>query len=79
MAGQYAYDNMILFHVQRLSGGFVLTGIAGIVGLVGFSATRSVAAGFVFLAYMVGVSLYLYTMGKTLLLLAPQASCGSKH
>ncbi|KAB5559938.1 glycosyl transferase [Coniochaeta sp. 2T2.1] len=59
----YAYDNMILFHVQRLSGGFVLSVICSLVGLASFSVTYSIAAGFVFVAYMMGVSLYLYTMG----------------
>ncbi|VTO81727.1 unnamed protein product [Fusarium graminearum] len=36
----YAYDNMIYFHIQRLSGGFVLTLVIALCGLVSFSLQR---------------------------------------
>jgi len=54
---------MILFHVQRLSGGFVLTIIVAVVGLAAFCIKRSVAAGFIFVAYLVAISIYLYLLG----------------
>jgi hypothetical protein len=54
---------MICFHVQRLSGGFVLTLLVGVVGLIVFSVRRSVAAGFIFLAYLIAISMYLYVLG----------------
>ncbi|RSL61030.1 hypothetical protein CEP54_006442 [Fusarium duplospermum] len=59
----YAYDNMIYFHVQRLSGGFVLTLAVGICGLIAFSIQKSVGAGFVFLAYLVSITTYFNVFG----------------
>ena len=56
---------MILFHVQRLSGGFVLTILVAVIGLPGFCIKRSVAAGFVFVAYLFAISIYLYLLGKS--------------
>lgn len=54
---------MIYFHVQRLSGGFVLTLIVGIVGTVIFSVNNSVGTGFVFFAYIVVIATYLNLLG----------------
>ncbi|SPJ88071.1 uncharacterized protein FTOL_12540 [Fusarium torulosum] len=59
----YAYDNMIYFHVQRLSGGFVLTLVIALCGLVAFSLQRSVSAGFVFVAYIVCIATYFNILG----------------
>ncbi|KAF5664992.1 glycosyl transferase [Fusarium heterosporum] len=59
----YAYDNMIYFHVQRLSGGFVLTIVVAICGLVAFSLQKSVSAGFVFAAYIVCIATYFNILG----------------
>ncbi|KAF5000934.1 hypothetical protein FGRMN_1391 [Fusarium graminum] len=59
----YAYDNMIYFHVQRLSGGFVLTLAVAICGLVAFSLQKSVSAGFVFAAYIVCIATYFNILG----------------
>jgi hypothetical protein len=55
---------MIYFHVQRLSGGFVLTAAVGIVGLIIFIVKRSVGTAFVFLAYLVVISTYLNVLGQ---------------
>lgn len=63
---QYAYGNMIYFHVQRLSGGFVLSLIAGVVGAVIFGVKVSVNAGLTFMAYLCLVSTYLNILGKLL-------------
>ncbi|KAF4946020.1 hypothetical protein FGADI_11524 [Fusarium gaditjirri] len=59
----YAYDNMIYFHVQRLSGGFVLTLVVAVCGLVTFSLQMSVSAGFVFVAYIVCIATYFNILG----------------
>ncbi|KAM0575553.1 hypothetical protein ACHAP9_000816 [Verticillium nonalfalfae] len=59
----YAYDNMIYFHVQRLSGGFVLALLISIGGIIGFGLRESVGAGFVFAAYLLNVSTYLNLLG----------------
>lgn len=59
----YAYDNMIYFHVQRLSGGFVITLAIAVCGLIGFSIQRSVSAGFVFVAYVVCIATYFNVLG----------------
>lgn len=59
----YAYSNMMYFHVQRLSGGFVLMLIVGVCGLVGFALERSVAVGFVFLAFLIIITTYLNLLG----------------
>lgn len=59
----YAYDNMIYFHVQRLSGGFVLTLIIAVCGLIGFSVQYSVDVGFVFVAYLIAIATYFNLLG----------------
>lgn len=59
----YAYDNMIFFHVQRLSGGFVLTFLVALGGLVGFALQYSIAVGFIFAAYVIVITTYLNLLG----------------
>jgi hypothetical protein len=59
----YAYDNMIYFHIERLSGGFVLTVIVAICGLVGFWVQYSVAVGFIFAAYLISIATYFNLLG----------------
>ncbi|OAA44132.1 Glycosyl transferase, family 1 [Metarhizium rileyi] len=59
----YAYDNMTHFHVQRLSGGFMLTLLVAICGLVGFSIARSITTGLVFVAFVIVVTTYLNLLG----------------
>ncbi|PHH88176.1 hypothetical protein CDD83_7877 [Cordyceps sp. RAO-2017] len=59
----YAYDNMIYFHVQRLSGGFVLVLVVAAAGLIGFSVASSVAVGFVFVAFLIAITTYLNLLG----------------
>ena len=54
---------MIYFHVQRLSGGFVLTVLVGIVGMVIFIVKTSVGTGFVFLGYIIVLATYLNVLG----------------
>jgi hypothetical protein len=61
---QYAYGNMIYFHVQRLSGGFVLSLVAGTVGAMIFGVKVSVNAGLTFMAYLCLVSTYLNILGE---------------
>jgi hypothetical protein len=61
---QYAYDNMIYFHVQRLSGGFVLTSVTAVVGLIAFTISHSIYTGLVFFAYLMAVATYLILLGK---------------
>ncbi|KAF3761887.1 family 4 glycosyltransferase [Cryphonectria parasitica EP155] len=59
----YAYDNMIYFHVQRLSGGFVITILVGIVGFIIFTVKVNVLSGIVFFLYLVAISMYLNILG----------------
>ena len=59
----HAYDNMIYFHIQRLSGGFVLTLIVAACGFVGFSVQNSVPVGLVFAAYVILISTYFNVLG----------------
>ncbi|KAG8411014.1 hypothetical protein J3459_016736 [Metarhizium acridum] len=59
----YAYDNMTHFHVQRLSGGFMLTLLIAIGGFVGFTIARSVTTGLVFVAFVISVTTYLNLLG----------------
>ncbi|KAL6866269.1 hypothetical protein ACO1O0_002376 [Amphichorda felina] len=59
----YAYDNMIHFHIQRLSGGFILTLIVAVCGLIGFSVEYSVPVGLVFVAYMILMATYFNLLG----------------
>lgn len=64
--GQYAYDSMIYFHVQRLSGGFVLTSMVGIVGFIIFSIKMDPVTGVIFLLYLVVIAMYLNVLGMSL-------------
>ncbi|KAH8683480.1 hypothetical protein BGZ61DRAFT_590307 [Ilyonectria robusta] len=59
----YAYDNMVYFHVQRLSGGFFLTLLISIVGLIMFTVRFSIGTGFVFVAYLVCISTHFNLLG----------------
>ena len=56
---------MLYFHVQRLSGGFVLTVFAAICGLIGFTIRVNVYTGLVFAAYIIAVTTYLILLGKS--------------
>jgi len=67
---QYAYGNMIYFHVQRLSGGFVLSLVVGAVGAVIFGVKVSVNAGLTFMAYICLVSTYLNILGELIVFYA---------
>ncbi|KAK3395088.1 hypothetical protein B0H63DRAFT_533600 [Podospora didyma] len=59
----YAYNSMIYFHVQRLSGGFALSLVVGIVGGVVFGLKVSVGSALTFFAYLLLISTYLYLLG----------------
>jgi hypothetical protein len=59
----YAYDNMIHFHIQRLSGGFMLTLVVAVCGFVGFTVQYSAPVGLVFVAYMVLIATYFNLLG----------------
>ncbi|PSR81532.1 hypothetical protein BD289DRAFT_462063 [Coniella lustricola] len=59
----YAYDNMIYFHVQRLSGGFVITILVGIVGFIIFAVKTDPLSGLVFFLYVVAIAMYLNVLG----------------
>lgn len=59
----YAYDNMIYFHVQRLSGGFVLTVAVGVVGFIIFTVKMDVVSGVIFFLYLMGIAMYLNILG----------------
>jgi len=59
---------MVFFHVQRLSGGFVLSFVVGVVGTCIFWIKLSVSAAFAFLAYIMLISTYLNLLGKCSLL-----------
>lgn len=63
---KYAYDSMIYFHVQRLSGGFVLTTLVGIVGFIIFAIKMDPLSGLVFFLYLVAISMYLNVLGTCL-------------
>ena len=63
---------MIYFHVQRLSGGFVLTVLVGIVGFIIFTAKVNVGTGIVFFLYLIAIAMYLNVLG-TSRLLAPRS------
>lgn len=55
---------MIYFHVQRLSGGFMLSFLVGVVGAVIFGIKMSLTSAFTFLAYLMLLSTYLNVLGK---------------
>ncbi|KAK4200751.1 family 4 putative glycosyltransferase [Triangularia verruculosa] len=59
----YAYNNMVFFHVQRLAGGFALTLLVGVVGTVIHIVKVGVAPAFTFFAYIVLISTYLNVLG----------------
>lgn len=59
----YAYDNMVHFHVQRLTGGLVLSLGVAACGLIIFSVVYSVAVGFIFVAFLLGITTYLNLLG----------------
>ncbi|SPO01406.1 uncharacterized protein DNG_04082 [Cephalotrichum gorgonifer] len=59
----YAYDNMVYFHVQRLSGGFMLSFVVAIIGLAAFTARDGIYVGLIFAAYLIIVSTYLTLLG----------------
>lgn len=54
---------MIYFHVQRLSGGFVLTVLVGIVGFIIFTIKMNVQSGIIFFLYLVAIAMYLNILG----------------
>lgn len=56
---------MIYFHVQRLSGGFVLTVLVGIVGFIIFTIKVNVGTGIVFILYLIAISMYLNVLGMS--------------
>lgn len=57
---------MIYFHVQRLSGGFVITILVGIVGFIIFAVKVNPLSGLVFFLYLVAIAMYLNVLGKCL-------------
>ncbi|KAK7420518.1 hypothetical protein QQX98_002716 [Neonectria punicea] len=59
----YAYDNMVYFQVQRLSGGFILTVLVSVVGLIVFTMQYSIGIGFIFVAYVVCLSTHFNLLG----------------
>ncbi|KAK3682047.1 hypothetical protein B0T22DRAFT_432377 [Podospora appendiculata] len=59
----YAYNNMVYFHVQRLSGGFILSFLVAVVGTIIFCIKTSVGPAFVFFAYLMLISTYLNVLG----------------
>lgn len=54
---------MIYFHVQRLSGGFVLTCLVGLVGFIIFATKLNVICGVIFFLYLIAISMYLNILG----------------
>ncbi|KAK4191033.1 family 4 putative glycosyltransferase [Podospora australis] len=62
-ACNYAYNNMVFFHVQRFSGGFALSILVGVVGTLVFAFKSSVGAAFVWFAYLILISTYLNVLG----------------
>jgi hypothetical protein len=60
----WAFDNMNIFFVQRLSGGLVISLIVGTCGFIAFSVQISLRAGGVWAAYLLILSTYLNLLGK---------------
>jgi hypothetical protein len=60
----WAFDNMNFFLVQRLSGGFIISVIVSICGLIIFSLQIAPRVGLVFGAYVLMLSTYLNILGK---------------
>jgi len=61
----HAHQNMTFFLVQRLSGGFVLTVVVALCGLLAISFQYSARVGAVFVAYLFMLSTYLTLLGKS--------------
>ncbi|KAK3349640.1 hypothetical protein B0T25DRAFT_582541 [Lasiosphaeria hispida] len=59
----YAYGNMVHFHVQRLSGGLVLSLPVGLFGAVIISIKVSLGPALTFFAYLILISTYLNILG----------------
>ena len=55
---------MIYFHVQRLSGGFMLSFAVALIGLAAFTASYNIYVGLIFAAYLIIVTTYLMLLGK---------------
>jgi hypothetical protein len=60
----WAFDNMNFFLVQRFSGGFVLSILVALCGLIIFSLQITPRAGLVFAAYLLLLSTYLNILGN---------------
>jgi hypothetical protein len=56
---------MISAHIQRLSGGAVLTVIIAIGGLIGYAIQGDPIPGLVFAAYTIIISTYLNILGTS--------------
>ncbi|KAK3987298.1 family 4 putative glycosyltransferase [Cladorrhinum sp. PSN332] len=59
----YAYNSMVFFHVQRLSGGFAITLVVATVGTIIYAVEVSVASAFTFFAYLILIATYLNILG----------------
>ncbi|KAK0707728.1 hypothetical protein B0H67DRAFT_543007 [Lasiosphaeris hirsuta] len=59
----YAYGNMVHFHVQRLSGGLILSLLVGVFGATIISIKVSHGPALTFFAYLVLISMYLNILG----------------
>lgn len=55
---------MVFFHVQRLSGGFALSLLVGVVGTIIYGVKVSIGPAFTFLAYLILISTYLNVLGE---------------
>lgn len=55
---------MIYFHVQRLSGGFMLSFAVALIGMAAFAARYDIYVGLIFAAYLVIVTTYLMLLGE---------------
>ncbi|KAF2423713.1 hypothetical protein EJ08DRAFT_595586 [Tothia fuscella] len=59
----WAFDNMNFFLVQRLSGGFVISSIVSVVGLLILALRITFRTGIVFAAYLLILATYLNILG----------------
>lgn len=59
----FAYDNMALFHVERLAAGFILTILIALVGFTTMAVQVSPEAGGVFVAYVILLATYMNVLG----------------
>jgi hypothetical protein len=55
---------MIYFHVQRLSGGFVITLVVAACGFVILTVTKNVFLGLCFVVYLIGITTYFNLLGR---------------